>query len=1056
MSCTGLPITSPNISCLDYLLKWDLSGATPTVTITNNSTEFILGYQHLSWWFYVVSPNGAAIYGVDLSTVSPLPAPDFTGVAWTTKVIALPTPFGNPPCGQIEFSPTNPYNVYVYMADTSVPSVPFFTWNKNTLLPRPNGNCSNSCGNFGNAAVNMQVNCAGQSIMVNDGTNLIYNNILTPASTSNVWTLVYPQNSAGDIPNVVVNNQANVNFITSINSAGYVLYFQEYATYNYGNGITVIIQYKLFSKGSNVSPQLGQQFAINCNTNLCLLQCQMQRFYKASKGSCGTLENVDLINKMTQMSFLFNQIITGIFQPLCGIDIPKLMSEITEIGNFDPNCDCNCGGNNFGFSNPTGSGPSSGGCCPVYSAVIDTNTGVAPTDCAAGYFPANVYAPDGVTLIGNATSMAGLVSIINSYPAWQAFGVAFNAGNCQVGFYPATGVTTIPNTVVDPNGGGTGGGASVIVDIICPFGYPVTNCAAGGYFPAQVYNPTGSTIIGVASDIASLISIINTNAAWQAIGTAYVVSNCQVGFYPANGVTTFPEVVITYSGGAGACGQTAGCKGGTQNYPVTITDICSPTDPPITASSFPINIYVNFGLGAGLQFVGNATSQANMIALLNAFSGKPASVTFSAGSTVDQVIINNSNCTAYSGIISIVAGVGSDAYLLFGGNHEDLLGTGGSSENEEYAFSVKQLAILGKLTNCNFPWHNVHYSNYLLTAQPTSGYVFIWDITNPLMPVIVTSIQLATVVAGPNGNFTGNPHSVTIASAAVSPGDAVPSIYGLYFITDYNAYNSVLTSFCVVESVTGTIWKITATGSGFTQTSFQDNRLIGKCPRVLMPYAGNNYIFFTQDGDLEQATGQSSGVTTGDIVLLNLGTFSSGGISTALIFPNDVEYVWAASYDGLGNIYFTGNRGSIGKFNVATSAVTVYNNVAGIGLQMLYRANSSFFNGYLYVTPQHFASYNGFIVQVSTLGGTPAITQFQQPAGGHIDGLFNFLPLGNCLGILTSAAIAGVSPAFVGIYRLDGTYLSTIPLLGAGEEFYNVVAIPNVSATTPNNYLPAP
>lgn len=1052
-TCTGLPITAPSISCLDYFLHWDLSGATPIVTITNNST--VLNAANLKWWFYVVSPNGTAIYGVDLNTVSPLPTPDVSGVAWTTKVITLTTPFGNPPCGQIEFSSTNPFNVYVYVQDIAFSTTTYFTWNKNTLLPRPNGNCSNSCGNFGTAAVNMKVDCLAQSIMVNNGTNQIYNNILTPASTSNVWTLVYPQNASGDIPNVVVNNQDNVNFVTSINSAGYVLYFQQYATYNYGNGITVTVQYKLYSKGTGIDQSLGQQFAINCNTNLCLLQCQMQKFYKLSKGSCGTLVNADAINKMTEMSFLFNQIIAGIFQPLCGIDVPKLMAEIKAIGNFDDNCDCNCNGNNFGFSNPTGPGTPGGSCCPLYASVININTGVSPVNCASGYFPANVYAPNGTTVIGNATSMSAVIAIINAYPAWQALGTAFDAGNCQVGFFPASGVTVIPNVVVNPNGGGTGGGGSVIVPVVDPFGYPPCPCPAG-YFPAQVYNPTGATIIGVASDINSLVGIINANSEWQAIGVAYVVDNCHVGFYPAAGVTTYPNVIVTYTADCGGGGTTSGCVGGKQNYPVTITDICSPSDPPITASSFPINIYVDFGLGAGPQFVGNATSQVNMIALLNAFVGKPASVTFAAGATVSQVVITNSNCTAYSGVIAITTGAGSNSFLLFGGNHIGLLGVGGSSENEEYVFSVKNLAILGKLTNCNFPWHNVKYGNYLLTAQPNSGYVFIWDMTNPLMPFVVTSFLLNTVVSGPNGNFTGNPHSVTIASAASSPGDKVPSIYSLYFPTDYNILNTSSDRFYIVESLTGTIWRMVNVGTGFTQTAFQDNRLIGKCPRIVTMYDGNVTIFFTQDGDLEQATSQSSGVATGDIVVLNTATFSSGGLSTILIFPNDVEYAWAASYDGVGNIYFTGNLGSIGVFNVATSAVTVYNNVFGAALQMSYRASSSFFNGYLYITPQHFPAYNGMILQVSTLGGTPAITQFQQPAGGHIDGLFNFLPLGNCLGILTSAAIAGTSPAFVGLYRLDGTYLSTIPLLGAGEEFYNVVAIPNVSATTPNNYLPAP
>lgn len=1046
-TCTGLPITAPNITCLDYLLTWNLSGATPTVTITNNSA--VSNYANLKWWFFVVSPNGASLYGVDLNTVSPLPTPNVSGVSWATKQITLQTPFGTPPCGQIEFSPTNPYNVYVYVQDIAVSTTSFFTYNKNTLLPRPGGNNSNSCGNFGSAAVSMQVDCLNKNIMVFDGTNLIYNNILIPAYSSNVWTLVYPQDPSGDIPNVVVNNQANVNFPVSVNSKGYVLYFNETATYNYGNGVTVIIQYKLFQKGSGLVTEVGQQFSINCNTNLCLLQCQMQRFYQLSKGSCGTLENAELINKMTQMSFLFNQIITGIFQPLCGIDIPKLMDEIKAIGNFDDNCDCNCGGSNFGFSNPMGGGSGSGGsCCPIYTSVIDKNTGVTPLNCPNGYFPANIYAPNSTTIIGNATSMADEIAIINGNAAWQVYGTAFDAGNCKVGFFPATGVTVIPGVVVDPNPGGSGGGGVVIVNVVDPFGYPPSPCPEG-YFPAQVYDPAGASIIGVATDINSEVGIINGNAAWQAIGTAFVVDNCHVGFYPKPGVTTFPPVVVTWTGGGGGGGVTTGCVNGKQNYPVNITDVCYPTSPPITGSSFPLNIYVDFGLGAGLQFVGNATSATDMLTKLNAFMGKPASVTFSATPSVSQVQVTNSNCTLYSGVITLKADAGSDAFLLLGANHLNLLADiSMERENLEFAFSVKSLSTLGALPLPSLPWHTIRIGNILMTAQTNTGVVRFWDITDPLNPTLSRIITLNA----PAGNcFTGVPHSITIASATVSPGNAVESIYDLYFPTDYYAPMS-LNQIYLVESLTGSMWELNYydTGSGIT-ASFQDNRLIGKCPRVLI----NGLLYFTQDGDLEQATSQISGVTEGDIVILNTATFSSGGLSTKLIFLNQVEYVWAASYDGMGNIYFTSNLASIGVYNIAANSITRYLLVVGPGMNMSYRANSVYFQGILYITPQHMPSIFGGVgltVVTATLGGLTTVGSFQQPPGSRIDGLFNFLPLGNCLGILTSANVPGDSPAFVAIYKTDGTYMATIPL-SSNQEFYNVVAIPNISITTPNSYL---
>lgn len=1039
MPCTGLPLSAPNISCLDYLLHWDLSGATPIVTITNNST--VSNYANLKWWFYVVSPNGAALYGVDLTTVSPLPTPDVTGVSWTTKVITMATPFGNPPCGQIEFSPTNPYNVYVYAQDITLGATTFFTYNKNTLLTRPNGNTKNSCGNFGTAAVGDYVNCPTQTIQLTDSTNLIYNNILTPISSSNKWTLVYPQDASGDVPNISVNNQVNINLPLSVNSDGYVLYFNQTATYDYGNGVTVTVQYKLFSADGS----LGRQFSINCNTNLCLLSCQMQEFYKLSKGACGTLENATLQDKMVEITFLFQQIWIGCFQPLCGVDVPWYIKQIQKILGTGDNCGCNCNGNNFGFSNMTGNGGSVGGCCPIYTGVTDIGTGNPPLNCPNGYFPANVYDPTGVTVIGNATSIGDEIAIINANAAWQQYGTAFDAGNCKVGFFPASGVTVIPHVIVDPNGGGSGGGATVIVDIIDPCGYPPASCPAG-YFPAQVYNPTGATIIGIASDINSLVGIINAYGGWQAVGMAFVVDNCHVGFYPKPGVTVFPEVVVTYGEG-GCSGTTTGCVNGRQTYPVTINDICVSSTPPITSSSFPLNVYVNFG--AGPVFVGNAANQAAMIADLNAAPGKPTSVTFSAGATVSQVIVNNSNCTNSSSVVSITADAGSNNFLLFGGNHTNLLYTP-MGENNEFAFGIKSLSRLGRLTGSNFPWHTIKLGNVLLATQPDSGRVFMWDITNPLMPSSLPAIALTATVMR---NFTGLPQSETIASAVPSPGAAVDSQYSLYFPTDFTV-GMTADNFYVVESLTGTIWQLTGyfTGSAITQNSFQDDRLIGKCPRVLI----GGKLYLTQDGNLEQATGQSSGVDTGDIVILDITDFGTGGITTQAIFSNKIEHVWAASYNGAGIIYFTGEFTSVASYDVATATPTVYPTIAGAGIHMAYRANTTFFNGLLYIVAQHMPTFNGIIVDPLTLSA-PGYTldQFEQPTSAHMDGMFNFTPLGNCLGILTSAAIASDSPAIVGLYKTDGTYLASIPL-AANEEFFNVVAVGNVLNTTPNNYLPAP
>lgn len=944
MPCLGLTPnpTSTAISCLDFKLAWDISGATPTVTVTNNSTVAIAA--NLKWWFYITSPSAVPIYGQNLTGLSSgsYPAPDVNAVAWTSKVFTLPTPFGNAPCGQVEFSPNSPYVVTIFVEDTTAPSV-LYQYAKNTIIVRPSGNTINTCGNFGMSATSMKVDCGAKVIMCFDSTNLIYNNILTPLSTTNTWTLVYPQDPSGNIPNNVQNNVASINFPISVNSDGYTLYFQEYATYDYGNNVTVKVQYKAYGKQGNP----GLVFAVNCNTNLCLLQCQMRKFYELSQSSCGVLENAELTNKMVRLNWIFSEILTGIFQPLCGIDVPMLIEKMKQLGKFDDNCDCGCGSSdNFGFSNPTGSAAISSGCCPVFTTVVDVTTG-----------------------------------------------------------------------------------------------NPVSGCpGAGSYFPSQVYNPDGTAIIGTAYNIGDEVSIVNANAQWQVYGTAFVVDNCQIGWYPAPGVVIIPKIQVDPNGG----GVDTSCTNGRQNYPVTINDICYANGASITNSSFPLNLYVDFG--SGMQFVGNVASPSAMIIALNNFSSKPATITFLATPNPGLVTVVNSDCTTYSGVISVSVDAGSRSYLLYGPNHHSIKFNDPEANNPETAMSLSSLSLLGGIPDMGTKnyWHNIRIGNYLLGTEPETGKVYFWDITNPLNPTLARVIQLSTPVGATRTCFTGLPKSATYASTPTT----IFSFFGLYFPTDYCATMG-LDSVYVVESVSGTIWKLNLfdTGTG-TVASFQDNRLIGKCPRVVI----DGVLYFTQDGNLESATGQTSTIPIGSIVELDISNFTTGGLFEDPIISGGTEPVWAASYNGVNSIYFTGQKMTVVEWDVAGEAIAnTYPTIVAAGVS--YRLNSAFYLGKLYYTPQHLPGYNGLIVDVASLSGTLVYTQFQQPPSGDIDGMFTFTPLGNCLGILTSAHI-GSAPNFVGVYMLDGTFVNSIGPLNDNHEYFNVIPIPNVSTTTPNNFIP--
>lgn len=428
MACTGSPITDPSIDCLDFLLLWDISGATPTLTITNNSSAATEGavatwqissagssgyavgdivalsggagiaptfrvatinsfplvgvatvtlvnpgsgvvpgviynttggtgtgltikvltttvaWANLNWWFYITTPSGVVIHGEDLSGVVSLPTPDVSAEIWSPVTYDIPLIFGTPPCGQIEFSPNVPYNVTVYVQDITLSPPPLYALLKTTIIVRPNGNTQagsnlpNSCGNFGSANISMNVVCASSQIQCSDITNLIYNNLPPQSTPTNTWTLVSPPPPSGDTPVItVVTNEANVTFTGTVDSDGYQLYFNEFTTYNLGNGITINVQYKLFDCNGNT----GIRFSYNCNTSLCNLMCNLEKLYQLANVPCGTLESQNITNQITLLTPLLFQLSFALTQPLCGVNIPALIKQINKVGKFPDNCGCN-------------------------------------------------------------------------------------------------------------------------------------------------------------------------------------------------------------------------------------------------------------------------------------------------------------------------------------------------------------------------------------------------------------------------------------------------------------------------------------------------------------------------------------------------------------------------------------------------------------------------------------------------------------------------------------------------------------------------------------------
>lgn len=604
-----------------------------------------------------------------------------------------------------------------------------------------------------------------------------------------------------------------------------------------------------------------------------------------------------------------------------------------------------------------------------------------------------------------------------------------------------------------------GGCCPVTVSIVNVTASPPTTCA-NTVFPVQVYDPTYTTIIGIAPDISTLIYLLNITPSWNAYGTAFSEGLCQVGFFPSTPGNTIPAIHIANAS------SSSGCIGNTQLYVVNLSDICFPATP-ISSSSYPLNVFVDFGLGGGPVYVGNVATQAAMIAALNATPTKPSTITFSVGSVASSIVIFNSSCTVYSGTINVTCDAGSTSFLAYGPAHMQELTSPPLINGAVEGYGLHSNALIGKipgvLTN-EIQWHTIIIGTHLLVTETTTGRVYCYNISNPLFPVLSKVVQLNKVVTA---CFSGFPASRGIT------GSAVASFYSLYFPTDYS--NMSLTSVYVVEGLTGSTWNINMDPASSTGviSSFQSNLLIGKCPRCIVVcglsfVAGPSrpFLILTQDGSLEGDTGLSSGVTPGQIVVVDLSNYTTGGVyalNTSIV-PNSTD-VWAASYDGASTIYFMCQNGTIFKGRIDPSTGFLIfpgpNYVTSIMPALNIRLNIRYYQGSLFLSGllnQGATTVNAYVLNAFALP-TVSVVQFaacpgNQSAANHVH---NILPLGNCLVLVTGeggdpGAATGIAEGAVMVYKTDGTFLMFCNWQ-VGQSVYNLSVIPNQTVYIPNGLV---
>jgi hypothetical protein len=303
---------SQDISSIDFGIIWDISGVLPQIQLENLSTGS--GLANTLTWFVVTSPTNTPIHeGSSLS-------PDFTGV-WSsaTENWSWPRPFNN-----IEFS-GNTYSATMYMQDSEGN---VYHVEKSVSICRPYGNTPTSKNTYGLADAEVIVKCDQARVFFQDVTINSYKG-LTGTQLSSALKVIYPIDETGNIPDPFsINNFSTALVPISYSSDNYQFLINSVYDYDFGDNVSVRIRY-----------QALRTFAVWCNIDLMPLVCEYTKLIQSIEdGSCGDVQSAN--RKLMLINPKFSMVMIGIMQPMTGVDVPKLIREIVEIGGFPESC-CN-------------------------------------------------------------------------------------------------------------------------------------------------------------------------------------------------------------------------------------------------------------------------------------------------------------------------------------------------------------------------------------------------------------------------------------------------------------------------------------------------------------------------------------------------------------------------------------------------------------------------------------------------------------------------------------------------------------------------------------------
>lgn len=977
MNITG----SNDITVLDFKVTYDLSAIPPVVKLENLSAG-----PHLTdctWWYEVLTPSGSVIHRGSEGS------PDQTGV-WSPVTVSGTWP---QPYGQIEFSAAA-YKTTLFVKDSDGN---IYSLAKEAFLCRPVGNTQSSNDNLGRAKAFAKMRCDTAQLYVEDKTDYTYKGV-NPTTISRNYTLIAPQDPTGTIPApFVVTGAANVLLPIHFNAEGYTMYMTTVMLYDLGDGNFVQIKYKEKSL-----------FAIRCNIDLGPLLCDYQRLIDAAiKEGCVTINDIEAKDKLLIIGNYIALAHIGVTQPLLNVDVPELIEKIKYLGKFT--CDCYTPGNGINGSSDSDVIINVEEVCGDIEVVSVTNVGNNWTIRLGDKSYVMVMDPDNNVAIN---AIFGFSEVIDTGACTKTFKLGISKAALD------TYINILINTALSNY---TSGCCPIFVNVYDKSTSPLSppaSCPAS-FFPARVYDYLGTTLIGLANTAEEMVGLLNGDATWNVKGTAFIVDNCHVGFFPATGVTAINNVLIDVVHVVNPCGED-----NMKDYFIGY-EACG--ESPFVSANDSVYVQVKYTLSGPRISIGWVSDYSDMVAKLNAEPSKPPSISYHELGNPSIVEVVDTDCAAGYQVQPLIITEVNE--IVYGANHHTAGGTAPGME----VLDMHGAAYLGHvcgLPNNKIPWHVFQVGNTLYTIESDTGVLYVINVANPLYPIIVTTIALASVTGT---EFTGLPKY----------GGTIFSHWDVYFPTDrdYNFDGFIY----VMESTSGTIWKIShATNNAVA--AFNDVLLIGACPRVIV----NNKLYFSNDGNRATLTSQIAGVATGKILKLDLSNFASGGLSLFNCGAPAV-HVYSISHGYLSGstvcMAWVGSDGSVGLINPITDTLVgaVFSGVLGVVGGFTDITNSTLYMGKLYVS----SFGNG--TKVFNID-SPGDAIYNLEAPGSNQNHYNFLPSkGKCYGFLTYDA----NPAAVAVISIapaaPGKLLGKVDL-PAGD-IYNVqpqIRVNIFDATNPN------